>query len=1697
MNASECQPKRIFTRIFNFVTIKKYVINISEFCITMMFLSFVAVKDKFNMLSVFIESTLNGSAAGHLELAISPEETVDSLISNFCIEKGIRYKHQFVIKNQQNVLLDSIKTIAANEIKEGDILFLTTKNEEQKIFGFNNWWILCGVACMIGLVGILVISLVYTMPGNRPANYGIVFDAGSTHTTMMLYSWNAPKDNNTGIVKQVATCPVNGSGISTFVLHPDKAGDSLKNCLDVALSHVPHKEKGDSPVFLGATGGMRLLNEINSTLANAIMASIDKTLSQTGFKYHSNHSRIITGQEEGVDHYNPMDTYGALDLGGASTQISFVSMTNQTKDIVLLKLYGVNYNVYSESFLCFGVVEFGRRHQAQLLLDALSNSTQINDPCGLRESNQTVLISHLFNLPCTLPWTRQLLLNTTITFVGTGNATECNTAVQKLLNPIECAQTNYTHCFNFVDKPQVKGKFVAFSEFYYIINYFNMTNNLTMEAFQDAITGFCSEPGLEVTDTFAINYCRTGHYIINLLNSTYKLDSWQNIIAAKTKKGIDLGWSLGFMTNATNVIPIEDVEKMLGTATFAILMVLFIAFLFIGAAFANHACRPSKTGRRCNYWCVAGLLFLIGVVGVVVVLSLYYRNASAVCTECSGRLQYGIVVDAGSSHSELSLFRWKGEKLRGTGEVIQLTDCEVEGNGISYYGDINKPEGAGESLKACISEAVRKVPDDRHSFTPIYLGATAGMRILQQARPDTAKAVFDSVSKAFEETSFKITRNNVRMVKDQEEGLYAWVAANLIQETLGQAGDKVQTSGTLDMGGASTQIAFETSERKPSASPDDHVSLRLYGHEFNVFTHSYLCFGQNEVIKRAKAQVVLNSSPTTLYTHPCLHSDYQITMKVQDLFYQTCTVPVPGNLGSLTNSSPTTLYTHPCLHSDYQITMKVQDLFYQTCTVPVPGNLGSLTNETEISFRGTGDVEQCNKILDDILNPVNCKNTGYKYCFEHDFIPETKGKFLGISSFFYASKYIKADKAATQQDYQTQAETYCKRPWSDVKAEGAKTKQKDEHLSAYCFTSLFTLKVIGGIYKLGGDRWKDVNFVKKINGVSMGWALGFMTNATNSIPTAKIGKEPKVVSSGMQTDLFIALLILFLVLILIVLILSYRAWTHRRGRALGKASDDNNVLSLSSKTGRRCNYWCLAGLLFVIGVVGLAVVLSLYFYQIGSGCTGLQYGIVVDAGSSHSELSLFRWKGEKLRGTGEVIQLVDCSVEGKGISYYGDINKPEEAGESLAACINETVRKVPDDRRSFTPIYLSATAGMRILQEAKPDMAKAVFDSVSKKFQESPFKNMPNNVGILGGREEGAYAWIAANLIQEKLGQTGEKVPTTGTLDMGGASTQIAFETTEKKPSASHEDYVSLNLYGHDFTVFTHSYLCFGQDQVIKRVKAQVILNSQQSATLPYTHPCLHKNREIKIEVRNLFYQTCTVPLPANLASLTNETMLTFAGSGNVVECNKLIDEILNPVNCNQTGYTNCFEHNFLPQTKGNFVVSQYSPTAMSSFFFAHKYLGGKRAKTQQEYKEIVDKYCQLPWADVKTEGDKTKQKDEYLDAYCFTGLFTIKLIGGIYKLGDRWNDVLFTKKINDISTGWSLGLMTNATNLIPTEKIGKKVESYGMDQVLFIALLISFLILILIVSIFSYRAWTHKRGQHSLVSDDDNLLSLCCPKSY
>uniref|UniRef100_A0A8D0EH89 Ectonucleoside triphosphate diphosphohydrolase 8 n=1 Tax=Strix occidentalis caurina TaxID=311401 RepID=A0A8D0EH89_STROC len=438
----------------------------------------------------------------------------------------------------------------------------------------------------------LVLSLVRIEDVTLPptVKYGMVFDAGSSHTSLFVYEWDSDKENDTGVVSQNLSCDVQGQGISSYANDPAKAGDSLRECLNKAMKVVPAGKQRDVPAYLGATAGMRLLREQNSSAADQVLAEVTKTMQEYPVAFKG--AQILTGEEEGAygwitinylldsfTKYSPKahmwvrpeaaNIFGALDLGGASTQISFMpeSSVMNWNETSKFTLYGYNYNIYTHSYLCYGQNEMLKRLAKELI--AVRGELGVDHPCYPKDYNETISLSSFRTSPCTNQSDPRLILgDRNVTLEGRGNASGCLAAIKKLFNFSACGQRQ--DCtFDGVYQPPVRGQFIAFSAFYYNFKFLNLTKGQSLATVRETIEHFCTRSWENVRSPQwkrLPKYCANANYILTLLLDAYKFNetSWNNIFFRMKAGSADVGWTLGYMLNLTNMIPAEPPTRVKG-----------------------------------------------------------------------------------------------------------------------------------------------------------------------------------------------------------------------------------------------------------------------------------------------------------------------------------------------------------------------------------------------------------------------------------------------------------------------------------------------------------------------------------------------------------------------------------------------------------------------------------------------------------------------------------------------------------------------------------------------------------------------------------------------------------------------------------------------------------------------------------------------------------------------------------------------------------------------------------------------------------------------------------------------------------------------------------------------------------------------------------------------------------------------------
>nr|XP_030702068.1 ectonucleoside triphosphate diphosphohydrolase 3 isoform X2 [Globicephala melas] len=456
------------------------------------------------------------------------------------------------------------------------------------------------VVLLLSIVVLVAVTLIQIhqkevlLPGLK---YGIVLDAGSSRTTVYVYQWPAEKENNTGVVSQTFKCSVKGSGISSYGENPQDAPKAFEDCMQEVKGHIPAHLHGSTCIYLGATAGMRLLRLQNETAANEVIASIQNYFESQPFDFRD--AQIISGQEEGIYgwitanylmgnflekslwhmwvHPNGKETTGALDLGGASTQISFAVEENvglNTSDIVKVSLYGYEYTLYTHSFQCYGRNEAEKRFLA-ILLQNYTTETTFANPCYPRNYNTTFTEAYVFGSLCTEDLRPESYdPNNIITFEGTGDPSLCREKVASLFNFSACHDREVCS-FNGVYQPKVKRSFLL---------------PLLLPRFDEE---------------YARSYCFSAHYIYHLLVNGYKFteNTWPQIHFKKEVGNSSIAWSLGYMLSLTNQIPAESplIRLPIKPSAFMGTLTFFTAVALLCLTYLMYLCVSSRNQRRSQH----------------------------------------------------------------------------------------------------------------------------------------------------------------------------------------------------------------------------------------------------------------------------------------------------------------------------------------------------------------------------------------------------------------------------------------------------------------------------------------------------------------------------------------------------------------------------------------------------------------------------------------------------------------------------------------------------------------------------------------------------------------------------------------------------------------------------------------------------------------------------------------------------------------------------------------------------------------------------------------------------------------------------------------------------------------------------------------------------------------------------------------
>ena len=406
--------------------------------------------------------------------------------------------------------------------------------------------------------------------------------------------------------------------------------------------------------------------------------------------------------------------------------------------------------------------------------------------------------------------------------------------------------------------------------------------------------------------------------------------------------------------------------------------------------------------------------------------------------------------------------------------------------------------------------------------------------------------------------------------------------------------------------------------------------------------------------------------------------------------------------------------------------------------------------------------------------------------------------------------------------------------------------------------------------------------------------------------------------------------------------------------------------------------------ILAIGVL-IFLVYVLFLRQTGTPCqtsggkTGVEstkYAIMMDGGSTGSRIHVYEFlycDNEVMKLKNEIFREVK-----PGLSEF---DAGESAAKSLGPLLDIAAEHIPKEFHSSTPIALKATAGLRLIPEAKAD---DILKSIAKLFQNYKFKTNKDSVSIIDGKDEAILAWYTVNFLAGKLNQNQE---TAVTLEMGGGSVQVVAQT-EKKGTAEY--YETFKHAGRKFDLYRHSYLGYGLMEARKRIVQHFVENHDHSAGFP----CYPVGQKVVF------------------ASENGDTELV-GNEGGWQECKKVIEGILDTdaVCLQEPCSINGIHQPNINNAEKIFVFS---------FFYDRIHiLGFPTASTLEEVEQKLEKLCSINTNTSEIELETLAVRAN--NFYCLDLGFIYLLLKEGFKIDEK-KELQIAKRVEGFEIGWSLG---------------------------------------------------------------------------
>lgn len=438
---------------------------------------------------------------------------------------------------------------------------------------------------------------------------------------------------------------------------------------------------------------------------------------------------------------------------------------------------------------------------------------------------------------------------------------------------------------------------------------------------------------------------------------------------------------------------------------------------------------------------------------------------------------------------------------------------------------------------------------------------------------------------------------------------------------------------------------------------------------------------------------------------------------------------------------------------------------------------------------------------------------------------------------------------------------------------------------------------------------------------------------------------------------------------------------------------------------------------------------------------------------------------------------------------------------------------------SVTHFYLGATAGMRALELANATRAREKLHWVEEALSRTnqliiaakggPFVNR-GFVGIIEGSDEASLGWVSVNFISDTLyvhpaapfgsqpprcNQTGQELDSPayhlqsepaataaavdfepgrrymacqphsiGTLELGGASAQMAFQVVDNQLGSrqiqnTSMDEQQLELFNARYRMATRSDLCLGMSQAVLRLN-YVLLHrlfatqiNQTNGQLPPTNkaqnPCLQRGARLNLDGPELAKVWRGACLRANLdnlnpamrnldaafrAAMARQQWIELLGTGQTEQCAELLGDLIEPTKCRRyfelcpahkieqppkdmpfvtiSGYNHALNVLGLQQPQTDEPLAKNDQHSQDTEWQKlSQIIDNKLGGSSISHSEFIDKtrqFCSTNANELLQKYPKVKPK--FRDIICLQLVYMRKLLTEFYRFepGTNWSQIKF-----------------------------------------------------------------------------------------